>query len=637
MKSILLVSTGVEWDVEMYEGIIGLPFLGVKAMVVPLHLATVAALTPDDIEVDIWDEPVHGRIDESIEFRKEYDLIGITGYVLHLERAKQIARIFRKRDIPVAIGGVGVSAAPETCKDDFDIIFVGEAELTWPEFISDWESGSYQRQYRQIAKPDLSISPIPKWDSIADVMNKYVMGAVQTTRGCPFDCEFCDVIYLHGRRPRYKPVDRILEEVSIQEKLGMKNVFFCDDNFIGNIRHAKELLRELISLNSSFENPLMFSTQLTLNVAKDDELLELLADAGFNVLFIGVETTNKESLLETGKMQNYRSDILEDVKKIQSYGMAIRAGMIVGFDHDDKSIFDEHYNFLQESGITLVSPHILRAPIGTRLWARLRKEGRIITDEKHDVYANLHGSNTNIIPKGMTRMELFSGYLTMMEKLMKWSSFEERVKRFISGVIRQPKLQPKGKKLSFKNKLKLFKYFFFSLDREARKSILRIIKYTRRNAPFLMGKIRTIIVMRLSLLKMLDQGCKTMRNRMELEKSEGFRLNIDQSKILIPQSFEEHYREIFPEIYQKVSDGLKDKSRIDVALVKIFTDFVVRWSDTLDFFNEQHEFFLSELTDRIIAEESCEEPQSNDQIIEKPINAELIDEVLKAVEQELRV
>ena len=230
LKSILLIVPEYHDD----TGILALPFIKAKAFMPPLQVATIAALTPNDIEVNIWDEVVHGRIDEKTELGKNYDLIGLTSYVSDLPRAKTIAEIFRKRGTPVVIGGSGVSSAPEQCRDSFDILFIGEAELTWPQFIADWQSGNHQTEYRQIDPPDLSTSPLPRWDLLAKDMKNYFLSAVQTTRGCPFDCEFCDVIYLFGRQPRHKPIDHVLEEIRLQKSLGVERIFICDDNFIGS-------------------------------------------------------------------------------------------------------------------------------------------------------------------------------------------------------------------------------------------------------------------------------------------------------------------------------------------------------------------------------------------------------------------
>ncbi|MBM3242625.1 radical SAM protein [Candidatus Poribacteria bacterium] len=535
---ILLISTDVDWDVTSFDEILKLPFVKEKAYITPLALATIAALTPDDIEVDLWDERVRGWIDDSTVFEQDYDLVGFTGYSRHLPRARQIAQIFRKRGVPVAIGGAGVTSAPEACREFFDIVFIGEAELTWPRFMADWKAGAYQREYRQITKPDLTLSPIPRWDSIANDMNSYLVGAVQTARGCPFDCEFCDVAYLYGHRPRHKPIDKVLEEVRVLEQLGMQTVSFCDDNFIGNPRYTKELLRELIPLNQSFRNPMNFYTELSINVAKDDELLEMLADANFGLITIGIETPNKESLLETNKLHNYSADLISDISKIQSYGMAIRAAMIVGFDHDDKTIFDQHFEFLQEASIPLIATHILRAEIGTKLWRRLSQEGRIVLDEEHEIYANHQGANTNIIPARMTRVELFSGYLNMVEKLSEWRNFEKRVTGFLSGIKREPNISQKKEANQAQVSPEVLKYLLFSVDEEARDAIFRIIQHTRRHAPFMRQTVMGIIVRQLARVAMLRGVRKSLRERIELESSEVFKLDIDQPDILLPEKVE---------------------------------------------------------------------------------------------------
>jgi radical SAM superfamily enzyme YgiQ (UPF0313 family) len=642
MKKILLICTDVVWDVAPYKGISKLPFVKMKAIMAPLHLATIAALTPDDIEVDLWDEAVHGQIDESTEFAKEYHLVGITGYAVHLGRAKQVAQIFRKRGIRVAIGGVGVSAAPETCRGFFDILLIGESELIWPRFIADWKAGNYRSEYRQVVKPDLAISPIPKWDSIAYCMESYAWGAVQTTRGCPFSCEFCDVIYLHGRFPRQKPIDMVLEEVSVLERLGMQAIFFCDDNFIGNTRYAKELVRELISLNRSFRYPVAFITQLTIDVAKNEELLELLADANFVGLFIGIETPNKESLIETKKLQNYKINLMESVRKIQSYGMAIRAGMIVGFDHDDKEIFNQQFQFLQEACIPMMSTHILRAPIGTPLWARLKNEGRIVLDEEHQIYGNLHGANTNIIPLKMTRVELFEGYLSLVKRLSEWRNFEARIKNFVSGVSQRPNVPQKKRPIQWKFLLGFLKYLLFSVDKETRRATFRIIRHTRRHAPFMLRRIIGLLGMQYSRLAMLQSVHTALHRRIEMEKSADFNLEKDQTDICIPENFKTHYRKILPQIHKRVYLSLADKTRTEEALVEIFADFIIRCGQTLDSFSDQHRDLLRDLTDHAVASLNG---STNDisSALTKSTNqvpgikeTRLAEDILKAMEQELR-
>src|SRR5262245_7443642 len=279
MTKILLVGPGEEvsqktqasWLLHNNE------FVKKRAFTSPLHIATIAALTPDGIEVDLWDEPVQGLIDEETEFANEYDLVGITGYGLHFNRAKAISKVFRDRNTPVAVGGPGVSSFPEMYRDHFDVLFIGEAEVTWPEFISDFLAGDYEREYKADALPDLGLSPVPRWDSIAEQMRtSYLTASVQVTRGCPFNCEFCDVWQLFGRKMRVKPVDRVLKEIVQLEKLGVDTILLCSDNFHGSPHYAKELVRALIPLNNSFPEPMQYRTEITITVARDDELLELM-------------------------------------------------------------------------------------------------------------------------------------------------------------------------------------------------------------------------------------------------------------------------------------------------------------------------------------------------------------------------
>src|SRR5712664_3521369 len=227
MKKIFLVSPGAKAFLLPLQGALGRK----TVYMTPLGLATVAALTPEDIEVDIWDEGVHGLITEATGLKKDYDLVGVTGYENHIERAKQVGRILRRRGLLVAVGGPGVSSSPELYRDDFDILFIGEAEHTWPRFIDEWKAGGHRSEYRQVGKVDMAHSPRPRWDKVD--IDRYYVGGVQTTRGCPFDCEFCDVIYIYGRQPRHKSVEQVMQEIRALERLGTESIFLCDDNFIG--------------------------------------------------------------------------------------------------------------------------------------------------------------------------------------------------------------------------------------------------------------------------------------------------------------------------------------------------------------------------------------------------------------------
>ncbi len=637
MKRILLVNPlSAGFESSFYAQIVNIPGRGTMGTTPPLGLATIAALTPDDIEVDLWDEAVNGQIEASTEL-KHYDLVGLTACSGYLSRANEIGRIFRQRGVLTAIGGPGVSAEPERCRDTFDILFLGEAELTWPRFLTEWKTGHYRKVYRQVTKPDLALSPPPRWDILN--MNAYLFGVVQTTRGCPFDCEFCDVVQLFGRRSRHKPIDRVLEEVATLERLGMRRIVFCDDNLIGVPRFAKDLLRELVALNRSFRRPVNFSTQLSINVAKDDEMLELLADANFTALFIGIESPNRASLKEANKLQNYRTDLSADVKKIQSYGLGVRAAMIVGFDHDDTSIFDEQFQFLQEACIPRFSVTILRAPPGTRLWSRLCKEGRLVQYDE-DRFSSVVQCITNIIPKQMTRVELYAGYRSLIERLYDWSNFAARVKGTVSGVKRQPHV-PKKRRWIWQDIVALAGCVLSSSDKKAPHATFSILAHTLRHAPFMLQRVGTMIFVHYrEVNRLLEPVCEAIQTQIELETTGDFQLEIVQDCIVLPEPFVKSYKEIFSEIHRRVYQGLTDKARTNDVLISVFTEFVAQGGRSFEQLEERHKTFLYDLCDRTIARENseCYGPAVPLQGDEEPDleGTDLAEGILQSVEQELR-
>jgi radical SAM superfamily enzyme YgiQ (UPF0313 family) len=620
----------------------GLKFLPQKAFMVPLGLATVAALTPDDIDVDIWDEAVHGLISDGTDFKKDYNLVGVTGYINHFWRVRELGEIFRRRGIPVAVGGPGVSAAPEHYRNCFDILFIGEAEYIWPQFITDWKAGHYRPEYRQVAKVDMSHSPLPRWDRVAASIKDYLVGGVQTTRGCPFDCEFCDVIYIYGRQARHKSIEQVLEEIIALERLGAERIFLCDDNFIGNPRYAKDLLRALIPVNNAFRRPVGFFTQITLNVAKDDEMLELLADANFFGLFIGLESPNMESLIETNKPQNYKTDMRADIKKIHSYGLPIQASLIVGFDHDDSTIFDRQFEFVQEAGLLNPAVWTLKAPVGTKLWVRLHKAGRVVElPENLRQFMSDVRAWTNIIPQRMTRRELMSGYLNLMERIRDWRNFEARVKSMISLVRRQPQVKPPS--VPWKLRVGGLKFVLFGMDKEARRSAIRLFLYTRRRAPFMLPRVAAMIVRQYVETVDLPFLREAIEAQIRLESREEFKLQFEPTVFFIPEAFKKPYKAIFPELHQRVYQGLIDKSRTHDALVEVVYDFLTRWGLTFEQFEEHHRTFLFEICDRTIAQENSK-LQADENVAAGDValpdsdyrRSRLPDEILRTVEQELR-
>jgi len=396
-----------------------LPSLGKRCVFPNLALPTIAALTPASHDVVLCDENV-----EPIDFQTDADVIGITGFVIHKQRMVEIAEIFRRRGKLVVAGGPFATLCPEELKDHVDVIFVGEAEYTWPQFVRDHEAGRWPSEYRQDDKPSMLDSPLPRFDLLK--VGRYRSMAIQFGRGCPFNCEFCDIIVMYGRRPRTKSVTQMLEEVTAIHALGVANIFVVDDNFIGNKKDAKALLTALAGWQDAHGYPMEFMTEVSLNVAQDAELLRLLKLAHFSVIFVGIESPRAASLQETNKTQNMREDIVTSVHRIQAAGIEVMAGMIVGFDNDDASIFDEQFRFIQEARIPISMTGMLNAVPKTPLHARLKAAGRLIADSVGDQFVF-----TNIVPSGMSRLDLYEGYRGLLNRLYDYRHYRKRAMALI--------------------------------------------------------------------------------------------------------------------------------------------------------------------------------------------------------------
>jgi radical SAM superfamily enzyme YgiQ (UPF0313 family) len=635
MKRILLISPDADNEALWVTGDEG-PCAEVLNNFVPLGLATVAGLTPIGFEVDIWDEVVHGRFEAGTPLPKPYDLVGVTGYKSHIGRCLQLGALFRSRGLRTAMGGPGVSSSPHEYRDHFDILFIGEVEETWPRFLRDWEAGSPGTEYRQIEKPDMAASPAPQWDSIAADLTKYSLGGVQTTRGCPFDCEFCDVIYLFGRRARHKPIAQVIEEVRTLQRLGMTSVFFCDDEFIGDRAYAKDLLRALITANNAFPRPLTYSTQLTMNVSKDPELLELMADANFDLVFIGIETPNRESLKETHKFQNLRDDLAADVRRILSYGISIRSGIIVGFDHDGPDIFDIQYDFIQRACLPSLAINMLKAPLGTKLWSRLRLEGRVVSMQ------TLRGKGhprtyTNILPKLLSRVQLLEGYRDLLQRLYRWEAFAERMIGLASAVTRPPRVREQP--LSLEEALRLTGTL--PDDAGAHDAMRAILEHTTRVAPFMLRRVKNLIVQHHKYRGTLQRLYPQIEDQLEIERRADLRFVMDDRSIPIPPEFRASFNRVFPDLHRRVWLNLADPGRAAEALREVFVDFLVRWGEEFRALEPHHVVFLNEICDRTCAKFNGQAPETfvpvegSDAPVPDVKRLRLADDVLMSVEQEL--
>jgi len=395
--------------------------LNKKCVFPNLSLPTVAGLTPPEHEVVLCDENV-----EPVDFDTDADIVGLTGYVVHTQRIFELAAEFRRRGKFVVAGGPFASLCPEQLRDRVDVLFVDEAEYTWPQFLKDFASGQWHAEYRQAEKPSMHDSPLPRFDLLKT--DRYRSMTIQFARGCPFNCEFCDIIVMYGRKPRTKTVEQVMAEIREILRLGMRNIFVVDDNFIGNKKEAKQLLHAIAAWQKANDYPIEFMTEVSLNVAQDDELLELMAQAHFTTIFIGIESPRATSLEETQKLQNLRENILDSVHRIQRAGIEVMAGMIVGFDHDDPSIFEEQFQFIQDARIPISMTGMLNAMPKTPLHQRLKEAGRLLAESVGDQFVL-----TNIIPKGMSRIQLYEGYRDLLRRLYSYRNYRRRVMQLILG------------------------------------------------------------------------------------------------------------------------------------------------------------------------------------------------------------
>ena len=354
--------------------------------------------------------------------------------------------------------------------------------------MRDFEEGKARELYvASKASVDIRKSPIPRYDLIKGEL--YNMFSLQTTRGCPYNCEFCDIIIMDGRRPRTKTVQQVIAEVDHCVQQGAHYIVFGDANFIGNINFARELLKGLAEYSKKNGYPIEFSCELTINVAHHPDLLELLQAANFYSVFVGIESPRAQSLTEAGKHQNTKENILEDIRRIQSYHISVVAGMIVGFDADDKYIFEETYNFLQELGIPFTTCGTLMALPHTPLLKRLEAEGRLLDLEWTEM--NGHGaSDCNFIPKNMTLDELHRGYNWLSRCLYRYDSYASRLVSALSRFQNRNKEHKRADlDLKFAGMLaKVFAYYTLTFDFKRIKFFYGSMWRVAIGGPFSVGK-----------------------------------------------------------------------------------------------------------------------------------------------------
>src|SRR5689334_17672315 len=393
-----------------------LPFEGKRCAFPPLGLLTVSALLPPDWERRLVDLNVESLKSADIEWA---DMVFATAMLVQKDSLKQVVKRCKSLGKRVVLGGPYVTTTVEDLPDA-DHIFVGEAETTLPQFVKDLATGVAKRRYQADERPPLAVTPVADFH-LAN-LKRYSAVSVQYSRGCPFSCEFCDIIEIYGRVPRTKSNQQMLAEFDALNQLGWRGpLFIVDDNFIGNKKNVRLLLPELIEWQKKNGFPFSLLTEASVNLADDDELLNSMKEAGFRRVFLGIETPVEESLKEAQKSQN-RGNLLDSVRKIQSRGMEVMAGFIVGFDNDPEDIFERQIEFIRESAIPMAMVGMLNALPDTQLWKRLEREGRLLG-------ADATGNNTiatvNFIPK-MDVETLVKGYQRIMRTIYKPSEYYRR-------------------------------------------------------------------------------------------------------------------------------------------------------------------------------------------------------------------
>jgi radical SAM superfamily enzyme YgiQ (UPF0313 family) len=394
-----------------------LPLLGKRANMPLASLPLLAALTPPGHSVTLLDENI-----EPIDFDRcaRADIVGLTGMVVQRRRMREILTELKHRGAFVVMGGPWVTVKEDEFNELADAVFIGEAEETWPRFLGDWQRGEHQKRYEQADRTDMATVPTPRFDLLR--MKDYLFGNVQFSRGCPFQCEFCDIIVTFGRKPRIKTGRQILAELDALRAQGVRGTFIVDDNLIGNKKAIRPVLEAVIGWQEKHGYPMTFFTEASIDLADEPELMRLMVEANIVNVFVGIESPNEASLRETKKFQNVRSGgtLVDKVRRIQEAGMEVMCGMILGFDHDDESIFDAQVKFIAEARVINVMLGMLSAIPKTPLYDRMLREGRLDTAAEPEF-------GTNIVPLRIGREQLRDGFVHVLSSLNDTAAYFERL------------------------------------------------------------------------------------------------------------------------------------------------------------------------------------------------------------------
>jgi len=417
--NILLVSPATPDTFWSYKHVLRL--ISKKAAFPPLGLLTIAAMLPREWKLKLVDLNVTRLSDADVAWA---DYVFLSAMLIQESSVRRVIARCTEKGKPVVAGGPLFTTGHERFPEIQHFV-LGEAEDVMPALIADLTTGDLKPTYSHPDKPDLSRTPVPRWDLIR--LKDYATMPLQFSRGCPFNCEFCDIIAMYGRAPRTKSPAQMIRELDALLDAGWRDgVFMVDDNFIGHKPKVKELLHEIIAWRARRETRVLFITEASLNLVDDPELLELMVQAGFKRVFVGVETPEESSLAECAKVQNSRRDLVAAVKRIQQAGLEVMGGFIVGFDNDKPNIFERQRRFIQESGVVTAMVGLLNALPQTRLFARLKAEGRLLRAST----GNNLDAVLNFVPK-LDREVLVEGYRSLVKHLYTPKTYYRRALTFL--------------------------------------------------------------------------------------------------------------------------------------------------------------------------------------------------------------
>ncbi|MCE5336352.1 MAG: B12-binding domain-containing radical SAM protein [Desulfobacteraceae bacterium] len=397
--------------------------LGAKSLVAPLGLVTIAAMLPAEWDARFID--LNSRRPTEQEWQWA-DLVMISGMLMQRENTRNLVREAKDRGKIVAAGGPYATSLPdEILEAGADFLVRGEAEETISRLVASLRAGTPGAVFEESGKPDITKSPVPRFDLLR--FEDYAMIPIQTSRGCPFDCEFCDVVNLNGRTPRHKNPDQVIRELEAIYNHGWRSqVFICDDNFVGNKQHARAVLQKLIPWMKSHGEPFVFATQASVNLGQDKELMDLMTEANFNHILVGVESPDEDVLTRTNKHQNVRNPLVESLRNMNRNGLIVWASFIIGFDNEKSGAGRRICEFVEAVGIPVPTVNTLRILPHTKLWKRLEAEGRLIED-KGD--ANMIGGPLNYVP-ARPQSEILAEYLATIDRLYEPAGYLARTFRY---------------------------------------------------------------------------------------------------------------------------------------------------------------------------------------------------------------